>query len=46
MYYLDRNRFQTSTENLKNLNIIVIGDFILDEYLIGEVNRISPEAPV
>ncbi|XDD48687.1 D-glycero-beta-D-manno-heptose-7-phosphate kinase [Leptospira sp. WS92.C1] len=46
MYYLDRNRFQTSTENLKNLKIIVIGDFILDEYLIGEVNRISPEAPV
>ncbi|TGK35053.1 D-glycero-beta-D-manno-heptose-7-phosphate kinase [Leptospira gomenensis] len=46
MYYLDRNRFQTSTQNLKNLNIIVIGDFILDEYLIGEVNRISPEAPV
>lgn len=24
----------------------MIGDFILDEYLIGEVNRISPEAPV
>ncbi|EQA54569.1 D-glycero-beta-D-manno-heptose-7-phosphate kinase [Leptospira kmetyi] len=46
MYYLDRNRFQTSTANLKNLKIIVIGDFILDEYLIGEVNRISPEAPV
>ncbi|MCG6168018.1 D-glycero-beta-D-manno-heptose-7-phosphate kinase [Leptospira sp. FAT2] len=46
MYYLDRNRFQSSTANLKNLKIIVIGDFILDEYLIGEVNRISPEAPV
>lgn len=46
MYYLDRNRFQTSTKKLKDLRIIVIGDFILDEYLIGEVNRISPEAPV
>ncbi|PJZ51647.1 D-glycero-beta-D-manno-heptose-7-phosphate kinase [Leptospira adleri] len=46
MYYLDRNRLQTSTEKLKDLRIIVIGDFILDEYLIGEVNRISPEAPV
>ncbi|RHX90446.1 D-glycero-beta-D-manno-heptose-7-phosphate kinase [Leptospira stimsonii] len=46
MYYLDRNRFHTSTEKLKYLRIIVIGDFILDEYLIGEVNRISPEAPV
>ncbi|RHX86724.1 D-glycero-beta-D-manno-heptose-7-phosphate kinase [Leptospira stimsonii] len=46
MYYLDRNRFHTSTKKLKELRIIVIGDFILDEYLIGEVNRISPEAPV
>ncbi|PKA03810.1 PfkB family carbohydrate kinase, partial [Leptospira ellisii] len=27
-------------------SLVVIGDFILDEYLIGEVNRISPEAPV
>ncbi|WP_061248543.1 D-glycero-beta-D-manno-heptose-7-phosphate kinase [Leptospira alstonii] len=46
MYYLNRNIFQTATTHLKNLKIIVIGDFILDEYLIGEVNRISPEAPV
>jgi len=27
-------------------NIFIIGDVILDEYLLGEVNRISPEAPV
>ncbi len=27
-------------------NILVVGDFILDKYLIGEVKRISPEAPV
>ncbi|AVV80127.1 D-glycero-beta-D-manno-heptose-7-phosphate kinase [Leptospira santarosai] len=46
MYYLNRDRFQSSTTRLKNLKIIVIGDFILDEYLIGEVSRISPEAPV
>jgi rfaE bifunctional protein kinase chain/domain len=26
--------------------ILVVGDLILDEYLIGEVRRISPEAPV
>ena len=26
--------------------ILVVGDMILDEYLFGEVNRISPEAPV
>jgi len=26
--------------------VLVVGDLILDEYLIGEVRRISPEAPV
>lgn len=35
---------------MKNLNtdfkIVVLGDFILDEYIYGDVNRISPEAPV
>ena len=29
-----------------NLKILVIGDVILDHYLIGKVDRISPEAPV
>ncbi len=27
-------------------NILVCGDLILDEYLVGQANRISPEAPV
>ena len=27
-------------------NILVIGDIILDEYIWGDVSRISPEAPV
>lgn len=26
--------------------ILIIGDFMLDEYLIGDTDRISPEAPV
>lgn len=30
----------------KKLKIIVIGDLMLDEYIEGNVNRISPEAPV
>jgi D-beta-D-heptose 7-phosphate kinase/D-beta-D-heptose 1-phosphate adenosyltransferase len=30
----------------KNYNILVIGDLILDRYIWGKVNRISPEAPV
>ncbi len=32
--------------NFKDLNILVIGDVMVDFYLFGEVNRISPEAPV
>ena len=30
----------------KDRNILVIGDLILDKYLFGDVDRISPEAPV
>lgn len=30
----------------KNNKILVIGDLILDRYIFGKVNRISPEAPV
>lgn len=29
-----------------NLNVLVIGDIMLDHYINGKVNRISPEAPV
>lgn len=31
---------------IKNKKILIVGDVGLDEYVIGEVNRISPEAPV
>ena len=30
----------------KNKHILVIGDVMLDEYIWGNVDRISPEAPV
>ena len=30
----------------KNLNILVLGDVMLDNYVSGNVKRISPEAPV
>ena len=32
--------------DFKGRRILVLGDAILDEYLIGECSRISPEAPV
>lgn len=33
-------------KNFKRAKILVIGDLILDRYIWGRVNRISPEAPV
>lgn len=33
-------------KKFKNQKIAVIGDLILDKYIYGEVERISPEAPV
>ena len=32
--------------NFKEKNILVIGDIMLDKYIFGNVERISPEAPV
>ena len=37
---------QELKNRLKGLKLLVIGDCILDRYFIGEVSRISPEAPV
>ncbi len=33
-------------KNFKHTRILVLGDIILDRYIWGKVNRISPEAPV
>ncbi len=33
-------------ERAAKCNILVVGDVMLDKYYYGEVNRISPEAPV
>jgi D-glycero-beta-D-manno-heptose-7-phosphate kinase len=30
----------------KNMNILIVGDVMIDAYLFGKVERISPEAPV
>ena len=31
---------------LKKTKILLIGDIMLDRYVFGKINRISPEAPV
>ncbi|MDC0073634.1 PfkB family carbohydrate kinase [Alphaproteobacteria bacterium] len=33
-------------ENFNNLTVLCVGDLILDKFIMGNVNRISPEAPV
>ena len=40
------SNFETIISNFKNKNILVIGDVILDQHIMGSVSRISPEAPV
>lgn len=39
-------RPQAIINSFKNKKILVIGDLILDRYLFGKAQRISPEAPV
>ena len=33
-------------ESIKDLKVLIIGDVMIDSYLWGSVNRVSPEAPV
>jgi rfaE bifunctional protein kinase chain/domain len=33
-------------ESIKKQNVLVIGDVMLDRYLLGQYNRLNPEAPV
>ena len=43
---LSRARLVELLDRARGKRIVVIGDVMLDVYLIGDVDRISPEAPV
>ena len=43
---LDRGQAQALLDRIEGCPVAVLGDLMLDEYLFGEVHRISPEAPV
>jgi len=43
---LDRAQAASLLQRMEGRKVAVLGDVMLDEYLFGEVNRISPEAPV
>ena len=43
---IDINRLKEIENNFSGKNIAVIGDMMLDGYFLGDVTRVSPEAPV
>jgi rfaE bifunctional protein kinase chain/domain len=43
---LKKEHIRDIFKSFNNLNVLIIGDVMIDSYLWGKVNRISPEAPV
>lgn len=43
---LTRYRLAALLDRLRGRRVVVIGDAMLDRYLVGDIERISPEAPV
>ena len=43
---MELNRFKEITSGFSEKNVLVVGDLMLDTYLWGNAERISPEAPV
>jgi D-beta-D-heptose 7-phosphate kinase/D-beta-D-heptose 1-phosphate adenosyltransferase len=43
---LTRDRVLQLIEKMKASRVVVVGDIMLDRYLVGETERLSPEAPV
>jgi len=43
---VDKDYIERVFDEFKNKNIMIIGDVMIDSYLAGSIDRISPEAPV
>ena len=43
---MDPARIDELIERIRGLRVLVIGDLMLDRYISGSVDRVSPEAPV
>lgn len=43
---LDHNRLKALIDDFSRLRLLVVGDLVIDEYVWGDVDRVSPEAPV
>ena len=46
IYALTTQEIQQLFDSFTNRKILIIGDVMIDSYLLGKVERISPEAPV
>ena len=46
MTTIDKQRASELLREVGNRNIVVLGDVMLDEFIWGDVTRVSPEAPV
>lgn len=46
MIHIQSERVHEIVEQFSKAKVLVIGDVMLDEFVWGDVNRISPEAPV
>lgn len=45
-YSIKREHIREIFRSFSNLNVLIIGDVMVDSYMWGKVGRISPEAPV
>jgi D-beta-D-heptose 7-phosphate kinase/D-beta-D-heptose 1-phosphate adenosyltransferase len=43
---MPRIEIEKAVESLRGVSVLVVGDLMLDEYLWGRAERVSPEAPV
>ena len=46
MSKIDKKRLESIISRFSENRIMVVGDIMLDEYMEGTVDRISPEAPI
>jgi D-glycero-beta-D-manno-heptose-7-phosphate kinase len=45
-FSIKKDRIREIFKSFNNLNVLIIGDVMIDNYIWGRVSRISPEAPV
>ena len=43
---MNKNQLQKTFDSFNKLNVLIIGDVMVDSYMWGKVTRVSPEAPV